>query len=168
MKFSIDNLCKMKTSVHDKILALRAQILYEQPYAPIHKKEIKKFFHINRITGIIYNTMQHMPKKIWLDDLRPEPEGWIRAYWPDQVIKMLQSVLSVVEISLDHDLGDDARGTGYDVLRWIEVQVALNGFIPPIINLHTANSSARIKMENAVKQIQKLHNQNMEKLNENM
>ncbi|HHQ4547340.1 MULTISPECIES: cyclic-phosphate processing receiver domain-containing protein [Aeromonas] len=26
---------------------------------------------------------------------------------------------TVTEISLDHDLGDDDRGTGYDVILWI-------------------------------------------------
>jgi hypothetical protein len=29
----------------------------------------------------------------------------------------------VQELSLDHDLGDDARGTGYDVILWIEEAV---------------------------------------------
>ncbi len=29
-----------------------------------------------------------MPVQIWLDDVRPAPEGWIRCYWPDEVIAL--------------------------------------------------------------------------------
>ena len=35
---------------------------------------------------------------------------------------------NVTEISLDHDLGDDDRGTGYDVILWIEQALATSGF----------------------------------------
>ncbi|WP_309295279.1 cyclic-phosphate processing receiver domain-containing protein [Aeromonas caviae] len=42
------------------------------------------------------------------------------------------------EISLDHDLGDDGRGTGYDVILWIENEVMTNYFIPPKIHIHSA------------------------------
>lgn len=51
------------------------------------------------------------------------------------------------ELSLDHDHGDDERGTGYDVVLWIEEAVMTRGFKPPKITVHSANSSARIKMQ---------------------
>ncbi|HKR38586.1 MAG TPA: cyclic-phosphate processing receiver domain-containing protein [Paraburkholderia sp.] len=50
-----------------------------------------------------------------LDDERPPPKGWLRVYWPDEAIQLLESGI-VEEISLDHDLGNDAGGTGYDVI----------------------------------------------------
>ena len=53
--------------------------------------------------------------KIFLDDERPTPNGWIGLRWPEEVIELL-TTKNVTEISLDHDLGDDAHGTGYDVL----------------------------------------------------
>jgi hypothetical protein len=87
--------------------------------------------------------------KVFLDDLRETPEGWIRAYWPEDVIELLNST-NVVELSLDHDLGDDSHGTGYDVLLWIEEQVICHDFIPPKIKVHSANSSARMKMHAAI------------------
>ena len=65
--------------------------------------------------------------------------------------------LHVKEVSLDHDLGDDARGTGYDVLLWIEEAVATHGFVPPSLNVHSANSSAREKMESAISAINRLY-----------
>jgi hypothetical protein len=45
------------------------------------------------------------------------------------------------------------KGTGYDVLLWIERAVFIDGFVPPTIAVHSANSSARIKMECAIAQI---------------
>ncbi|WP_371914690.1 cyclic-phosphate processing receiver domain-containing protein [Pseudomonas sp. JY-Q] len=29
--------------------------------------------------------------KVYLDDQRPAPVGWTRAYWPDEVIRLLRS-----------------------------------------------------------------------------
>ena len=60
----------------------------------------------------------------------------------------------MTEISLDHDLGNDDRGTGYDVVLWIEEQVALHGFAPPAMKVHSANVSARTKMENGIRAIE--------------
>lgn len=62
----------------------------------------------------------------------------------------------MTELSLDHDLGDDARGTGYTVLLWLEEQVALHGMKPPRIQVHSANTSARLKMEAAIAAIDRL------------
>lgn len=84
--------------------------------------------------------------RIFLDDERVTPPGWVRTYWPDEAIKLLDKG-NVTEISLDHDLGDDTRGTGYDVIVWIEEAVITRGFIPPIIKIHSANSSAKVKMQ---------------------
>lgn len=93
--------------------------------------------------------------KIFLDDERLTPEGWVRAYWPEDVINFLMTE-HVEELSLDHDLGDDSHGTGYTVLLWLEEQVALNGLTPPKIRVHSANSSARLKMEAAIESINRL------------
>jgi hypothetical protein len=93
--------------------------------------------------------------RVYLDDERATPAGWTRVYWPSEAIELLQTG-SVIEISLDHDLGDDARGTGYDVVLWIEEAVALRGFNPPKITVHSANSSARAKMTAGIESIQRL------------
>lgn len=79
----------------------------------------------------------------------------MRVYWPDEAIALLRTG-EVAEISLDHDLGDDTRGTGYDVVLWIEEAVATDGFVPPMILVHSANSSAREKMIAGVRAIERL------------
>lgn len=94
-------------------------------------------------------------KRVFLDDTRNAPDGWALVRWPEEVIELLKTG-TVDEVSLDHDLGDDAHGTGYDVLLWIEEAVALHGFIPPRLKVHSANSGARVKMEAAIKSIERL------------
>jgi hypothetical protein len=86
--------------------------------------------------------------KIYLDDERKTPEGWARCYWPDEVIAHLETN-KVTHVSLDHDLGDDKKGTGYDVLLWIEEAVVGGHFHPPEINVHSANPAAVKRMEHA-------------------
>lgn len=62
--------------------------------------------------------------RIWLDDLRPMPEGY------DLHIKTAQECIELLKlgqidfISFDHDLGEEENGTGYDVARWILEQAA--------------------------------------------
>jgi hypothetical protein len=92
--------------------------------------------------------------KVYLDDERQTPDGWVRTYWPEEVIELLKTG-NVEEISLDHDLGDDEHGTGYDVVLWIEEQVFVNNFVPPRMKVHSANSSARVKMESGIRSMEK-------------
>lgn len=94
--------------------------------------------------------------KVFLDDERNPPIGWILVRWPDEAIKLLQTG-RVTDISLDHDLGDDERGTGYDVILWIEERVFTKGFKPPKIKVHSANSSARKKMELGIRSIERFN-----------
>lgn len=97
-----------------------------------------------------------MKINIYLDDERNTPEGFVRCFWPEEVIELLESN-QVNILSLDHDLGDDNHGTGYDVLLWLEEKV-FNGFVPPKeIKVHSANISARDKMQNAIQQIYKIY-----------
>ncbi|MCF6252013.1 MAG: hypothetical protein L3J75_12195 [Methylococcaceae bacterium] len=97
--------------------------------------------------------------KVFLDDEREPPTDWILVRWPEEAIYLLKSGY-VEEISLDHDLGDDSIGTGYDVILWIEEQVALNKMNPPIIKVHSANTPARSKMLAGIKSIYKIAKNN--------
>ncbi|MFT5292347.1 MAG: hypothetical protein ACI8QS_001290 [Planctomycetota bacterium] len=92
--------------------------------------------------------------KVYLDDERIAPDGWHQARWPDEVIALLQQE-TVTDLSLDHDLGDDERGTGYDVVLWLEEAVATRGFKPPRLAVHSANASARLKMEAGIRAIER-------------
>lgn len=97
--------------------------------------------------------------KIYLDDERSTPDGWVRAYWPDEVIKFLETG-KVTHLSLDNDLGDDKRGQGKDVIQWIEEKVALENFKPPEIFVHSANIVAKKQMLQGIEAIKKLAEKN--------
>ena len=93
--------------------------------------------------------------KVFLDDERIAPDDWVAVRWPEEAIALLKTG-NVTDMSLDHDLGDDEHGTGYDVILWIEEAVATKNFSPPCITVHSANSSARKKMELGIESIQRL------------
>lgn len=93
--------------------------------------------------------------KIYLDDMRPAPEGWIRVETASEAIGLLNTG-KITHISLDHDLGEDPGvGNGYDVICFIERQVMLGLMEPPEISIHTANNTARPRMEQALANILK-------------
>jgi hypothetical protein len=102
-----------------------------------------------------------MNYKVFLDDERKPPSNeWVCFKWPQDVILFLQTFQGRVDvISLDHDLGNDNVGTGYDVLTWLEEKVFENPEYPvPTIFVHSANSSARVKMELAIQSIMRFMN----------
>lgn len=97
-----------------------------------------------------------MGLKIYLDDQRKAPEGWIRLTSARKAIQYLKKYI-IDEISLDHDLGPRKYGTGYDVLLYLEQLVEENEPIPfdmlPKIHIHTSNPVARKRMEQALESI---------------
>lgn len=44
--------------------------------------------------------------RLWLDDVRPAPDGWVWVKTARDAIALLAAV-GVAEISLDHDLGNE-------------------------------------------------------------
>lgn len=99
--------------------------------------------------------------KVFLDDRRDTPEGWVRCYWPDEVIDLLKTG-KVEAVSLDHDLGDDARGTGYTVIQWIEEQVHLEDFWPPEMFCHSDNAPGRERIQKGIEEINRYWEQRMD------
>lgn len=97
--------------------------------------------------------------KVFLDDTREAPDGWIRTYWPEEVIELLKTG-NVTHLSLDHDLGDDEHGTGYDVIMWLEEEVLFGRIRPPEMKVHSANVSARLKMQMGINAINSMYRKN--------
>lgn len=96
--------------------------------------------------------------KVWLDDRREPPPGWMWVTTPAEAIELVQAG-EVEELSLDHDLAlwdnEGREQTGYDVLAWIEGQVALHGLKPPALTVHSANPAAHERMQRAIEAIQR-------------
>jgi hypothetical protein len=99
--------------------------------------------------------------KLWLDDERPAPEGWV---WVKTVEEAEDAFLAtddsvnpggdtITDVSADHDLGTDR--TGYDLLLWLE-RAAHDGTWHPKVEIHTMNAGALPKMRQAADRINTL------------
>ena len=87
--------------------------------------------------------------RLWLDDLRPAPEGWVHVRTAVEAIAVLTAG-GVVEVSVDHDLGREEAGSGYEVACWIE-EAAANGSLGVVKwAIHSANPVGRAKMAAAL------------------
>jgi len=91
---------------------------------------------------------------IFLDDVRmPPSDRWTIARDAGIAYAMIldahKSGKNIIA-SLDHDLGEDIP-TGYDLLNWIEKDIATTDFRPIIaFSIHSANPVGRVRMEQAI------------------
>jgi len=94
--------------------------------------------------------------KVWLDDVRKAPSGWIHF----EEIESLKSYYkkhhkNIKEMSLDHDLGDNIP-PGYEFLLWLEEMVYTGKYTKvPVIRVHSANPVGKRRMEQSIKSINK-------------
>lgn len=87
--------------------------------------------------------------KLWLDDQRPAPRGWLHARSYAEAVRCIRRFGNeLAEVSLDHDLcpahtaGDYSDGrTGYDVLAYL-----LRTGLRPVIHIHTMNPEGLQRM----------------------
>lgn len=87
--------------------------------------------------------------KLWLDDLRPAPEGWVWVKTAWDAIEVLGRG-GVAEVSLDHDLGGDEHGTGQMVASWIEAE-AYHGRLARLAwRIHSMNPIGAERMKLAL------------------
>ena len=83
--------------------------------------------------------------RLWLDDIRPAPSGWMHVKTVPEAISILETV-QVGEISLDNDLGF-GLDEGVALLDWMEKELRISGRMPPkIIHIHTGDVHAERHM----------------------
>ncbi|MBQ3543466.1 MAG: hypothetical protein IJA34_00515 [Lachnospiraceae bacterium] len=59
--------------------------------------------------------------KIWVDDIRPAPEGYIWCQCTNHALRLLRNKISEVElIDLDHDMGDTFGGDAIKIPQELE------------------------------------------------
>ncbi len=73
--------------------------------------------------------------KLWIDDLRYPPEGWVWARSSDEAVLHL-TMRHWQVVSFDHDLGGD--DTGMKVMDWMIEYMDIDEW-PRQINVHSAN-----------------------------
>lgn len=96
--------------------------------------------------------------KIWLDDLRDAPSGWVWIKMTEFFIPFLNEHWErVEELSLDHDLGE-MHQTGYDAVKWIEEEVFHGRHAPFSIKVHSDNGPGRKNMVAGIAAIERYNN----------
>lgn len=94
--------------------------------------------------------------KLWVDDQRPAPDGWVLARTVTDAVRLLANAQGVEEISLDHDIACTSRRgdlvweahaseeTFEPVAYYIHMmsEVGWSGHV----TIHTANPVAAIKL----------------------
>lgn len=104
--------------------------------------------------------MNDTPFRVWHDDIRPAPQGWVWARTNTEAERLLLEN-DVAEISLDHDLGlhgyteaeieanpelimgrGQAEETGYDLVLWM----IFKNRVPPLVTIHSWNPDGAKKM----------------------
>ena len=89
--------------------------------------------------------------KIWLDDLRPAPNGYNIAQSVNEAIKLIVDAennnIEIELIDLDHDLGDYASDGG-DAIKLLDWLAERESFYP--VAIHTANPVGRANMERMI------------------
>jgi hypothetical protein len=105
--------------------------------------------------------------KIWLDDIRPAPEGWEWATKASEAMAMLIRAEpdSIEEMSFDHDLGPTDQD-GYWLLNRMEWMLhkypkTFGPKLPVRFAIHSANPVGRRNMERAIASIERMRNGNV-------
>ena len=89
--------------------------------------------------------------KIWVDDIRPVPEGYEGTKSVNETINLIEEMENkgkeIELIDLDHDLGDYAQFGG-DAIKILDYLAENEKFYP--IKIHTANPVGRANMERMI------------------
>lgn len=98
--------------------------------------------------------------KLYIDDIRPTPNGYKRAYSVKEAqIYCCQHLspnkeLKIEEISIDHDAGDYRYlgGDYIEFLNWLEYKAHMYGWIVnTTFRIHSGNIVGRQNMERIIK-----------------
>lgn len=91
--------------------------------------------------------------KLWIDDLRPAPDGWVWAKTSNEALEIIgKTLLKNIElISFDHDLGGD--DTAVPIVNYIEERVVQFGDPAPLMLVHSQNPVGRDNLKRAIRAI---------------
>ena len=88
--------------------------------------------------------------KIYLDDWRPCPEGYVVARNFKEFQRLMINNDDISHISLDYDL-DDYKWNGLGVCKWmVECE-----FVPKNINIHSTHSGGKQMLEYLMENVSK-------------
>ena len=84
-------------------------------------------------------------RRLYLDDLRPTPEGFDRVYNYEEFVEYLERKGLPDFISFDHDLGEDS--SGYDCAKYLVAYCLEHQRSLPDYQVHSQNPVGRENIE---------------------
>ena len=99
--------------------------------------------------------------KIWLDDVRPPPDGWTWAkspssFWAEMAIAETADI-EITAISFDNDLGD-GKTEGWELVNSL-LKILQRGVVRPLnaeLSCHSMNPVAKARIEATLEDIRNL------------
>ena len=93
--------------------------------------------------------------KLWVDDIRPAPEGWCQAYSVNAAKEMILANYPDIDgISLDHDssIYNQFGGDYINILKWLEEEEHKKNkkIVTFPIHIHSMNSVGVENMRNII------------------
>ena len=89
--------------------------------------------------------------KIWVDDIRPVPAGYVGTKSVNETIALIEKAeaegANIELLDLDHDLGDYASDGG-DAIKILDYLAERETLYP--VQIHTANPVGRANMERTI------------------
>lgn len=115
----------------------------------------KDWFHkLSTARAAIAFAQKHPSRRrLYVDDLRPCPDGWDLARNFHEAIVALEAYQYKV-VSLDHDIASfygNKELTGRDILNWLIMRKIEGGYTPPEVRVHSANPVGCATMEQDIK-----------------
>jgi hypothetical protein len=96
--------------------------------------------------------------KVFLDDRRATPVGWVRTYTVEETLDMLKT-RQVQVLSLDNDLGEGLQ-EGYKVMDTLEEWIYLDPTFPiPVMMVHSSNPARRGYMNQIINKLDLIRQQ---------
>lgn len=87
--------------------------------------------------------------KLFVDDYRPAPQGWVQAKTVTEAIRMIMTYPRDIEtISLDHDIENSAEtfmAVAHFLVMFLKDRKSITTVLPKI-NIHTGNPDAGDRM----------------------
>lgn len=96
------------------------------------------------VEDILTYLRSHLGMKIWVDDVRNAPEGYLRCHSTNETIRAIEKFGTPWLIDFDHDAGDYASDGGdfIRIMDWME----MHG-ISTDVRIHSMNPVGRRRME---------------------
>jgi hypothetical protein len=104
----------------------------------------------------LFKSKKEVVMKLYVDEQKAAPKGWMAATKPQEAIALLQTG-TVDVLNLQSDLNSPKFGSAMDLLNWMKTAILNYGLIPPTIKFHGEDSVQTERLQIEVLKIKNLY-----------